>query len=89
MKRICVTYTSRENRRKPPQERQTTFCIEDDTAAAMLLELGQKAPFTFQDALFMGTRGNALALTLGSLEELNCHITMESDKILEITEAEK
>lgn len=86
MKRISVTYTSRENRRKPPQERQTTFCIEDDTAADMLLELGRQTPFTFRDALFMGTRGNALTLTLGSLEELNCRITMERDKILEIKE---
>lgn len=89
MKRICVTYTSRENRRKPAQERQVTFCIDSDAAADLLLGLGQQTPFTFQNALLMGTRGNALALTLGSLEELNCRITMERDKILKITEAEK
>ena len=45
MKRICVTYTSHKDFRTPCKEHFTkTFTIDDDQAAALLLELNQRAP---------------------------------------------
>lgn len=89
MKRICVTYTSHKDFCTPCKEYFTkTFTIDDDQAAALLLELNQRAPFTAQEALFMGSRANALSRLLRNLEELHGRLMVESDKILEITEAE-
>ena len=53
------------------------------------LELNQRAPFTAREALFMGSRSNALSRLLRNLEELHGRLMLESDKILEIAEAEK
>lgn len=87
MKRICVTYTSHEDFRTPCKEHFTkTFTIDDDQAAALLLELNQRAPFTAREALFMGSRSNALSRLLRNLEELHGRLMLESDKILEIKE---
>lgn len=87
MKRICVTYTSHKDFRTPCKEHFTkTFTIDDDQAAALLLELNQRAPFTAREALFMGSRTNALSRLLRNLEELHGRLMLESDKILEIKE---
>lgn len=84
MKQISVTYTSHKNRRGPPEQYEALLCM-DDQAADILLELGRQAPFTFEDALFMGTRCNALARNICALEEMQCRVQLESDKILKIT----
>lgn len=90
MKRICVTYTSHKDFRTPCKEPFTkTFTIDDDQAAALLLELNQRAPFTAREALFMGSRANALSRLLRNLEELHGRLMLENDKILEITEVKK
>ena len=87
MKRICVTYTSHKDFRTPCKEHFTkTFTIDDDQAAALLLELNQRAPFTAREALFMGSRSNALSRLLRNLEELHGRLMLESDKFLEIKE---
>lgn len=87
MKRICVTYTSHKDFRTPCKEHFTkTFTIDDDQAAALLLELDQRAPFTAREALFMGSRANALSRLLRNLEDLHGRLMVESDKILEIKE---
>lgn len=87
MKLICVTYTSHKDFRTPCKEPFTrTFTIDDDQAAALLLELNQRAPFTAREALFMGSRANALSRLLRNLEELHGRLIVESDKILEIKE---
>lgn len=87
MKMICVTYTSHKDFRTPCKEPFTrTFTIDDDQAAALLLELNQRAPFTAREALFMGSRANALSRLLRNLEELHGRLMVESDKILEIKE---
>lgn len=88
MKRISVTYTSHKDFRTPCKEHFTkTFTIDDDQAAALLLELNQRAPFTAREALFMGSRSNALPRLLRNLEELHGRLMLERDKILEIKEA--
>ena len=90
MKRICITYTSHKDFRTPCKEHFTkTFTINDDQAAALLLELNQRAPFTAREALFMGSRSNALSRLLRNLEELHGRLMLESDKILKISEAER
>ena len=90
MKRISVTYTSHKDFHTPCKEHFTkTFTIDDDQAAALLLELNQRAPFTAREALFMGSRSNALSRLLRNLEELHGRLMVESDKILEITEVKK
>lgn len=87
MKRICVTYTSHKDFCTPCKEHFTkTFSIDNDQAAALLLELNQRAPFTAREALFMGSRANALSRLLRNLEELHGRLMVESDKILEIKE---
>lgn len=87
MKRISVTYTSHKDFRTPCKVHFTkTFTIDDDQAAALLLELNQRAPFTAREALFMGSRSNALSRLLRNLEELHGRLILESDKILEIKE---
>ena len=88
MKRISVTYTSHEDFRTACKEPFTkTFTIDDDQAAALLLELNQRTPFTAGEALFLCSRSNALSRLLRNLEELHGRLMLETDKILEIKEA--
>lgn len=87
MKRISVTYTSHKDFRTACKNPFTkTLAIDDDQAAALLLELNQRAPFTAREAIFMGSRSNALSRLLRNLEELQGRLMVESDKILEIKE---
>lgn len=90
MKRISVTYTSHKDFRTACKEPFTkTFTIDDDQAAALLLELNQRAPFTAREALNMSPTTNALVRLICALEELHGRHILGGDQILEITEAEK
>lgn len=85
MKRISVTYTSHKDFRTACKEPFTkTFTVDDDQAAALLLELNQRAPFTAREALYMSPTANALVRLICALEELHGRHILGSDQILDI-----
>lgn len=85
MKRISVTYTSHKDFRTACKEPFTkTFTVDDDQAAALLLELNQRAPFTAREALYMSPTANALARLICALEELHGRHFLGSDQTLDI-----
>lgn len=58
-------------------------------AAALLLELNQRAPFTAREALNMSPTANALVRLICALEELHGRHILGGDQILKITEDER
>lgn len=85
MKRISVTYTSHKDFRTACKEPFTKmFTVDDDQAAAPLLELNQRAPFTAREALYMSPTANALVRLICALEELHGRHILGSDQILDI-----